>query len=219
MLWGSALAAGAEAHRRHPDRDQATGAAIEASRRLVASFDERAGSIDCREITGTDFTSRLDMLKYMLFKARHCFTLADRWAPEAIQASNAGLSHLPDQPPPPAASCASEVAKKMGASDRQAVMVAGFAGGLGLSGHACGALAAAIWMRTLAWSERQADPRTSSYDNPDATRTLEVFQDAAGSATQCREIAGRRFESVDQHTGFVRSGGCARLIEALAGPA
>ena len=38
-------------------------------------------------------------------------------------------------------SCASEVAAKMGASDEEMVMVAGFAGGLGLSGNACGALA------------------------------------------------------------------------------
>ena len=46
-------------------------------------------------------------------------------------------------------SCASEVAKRMGASDEEMVMVAGFAGGIGLSGNACGALAAAVWMNTL----------------------------------------------------------------------
>ena len=34
----------------------------------------------------------------------------------------------------------------MGATDEQMVTVAGFAGGMGLSGKACGALAAAVWM-------------------------------------------------------------------------
>jgi hypothetical protein len=216
MLWGSALAVGAEAFRRCGDRDRAVGAAIATSQRLVASFTERAGSVDCREITGTDFLSRLDMLKFIVFKARHCFELAERWAPEAIRAATEGLSGGPDDPPGPAASCASEVARRMGATDLQKVMVAGFAGGLGLSGHGCGALGAAIWLNSLVWCREQADPRKSPYDNPRAAHTLKVFQDATGSRSQCQEIAGRRFETVAEHTEFIRGGGCARLIDALA---
>ena len=57
------------------------------------------------------------------------------------------MTGLPGRP----LSCASEVAGKMGASDEEMTMVAGFAGGIGLSGNACGALGAAIWMKTLAW--------------------------------------------------------------------
>ena len=39
----------------------------------------------------------------------------------------------------------------MGGSADEAVMVAGFGGGMGLSGNACGALAAAVWMKGVAW--------------------------------------------------------------------
>ena len=46
-------------------------------------------------------------------------------------------------------SCASEVVKKMGTSNEEIVMVAGFAGGLGLSGSACGVLSAVISIKTL----------------------------------------------------------------------
>ena len=51
-------------------------------------------------------------------------------------------------------SCSCEVARKMGASDEEMVMVAGFAGGLGLSGNGCGALSAAIYLDTLAWCRK-----------------------------------------------------------------
>jgi hypothetical protein len=49
----------------------------------------------------------------------------------------------------------------MGASDEEMVLVAGFAGGMGLSDNACGALGAAIWMNTLAWN-REAGYKKSS---------------------------------------------------------
>jgi hypothetical protein len=215
MAWGAALAVGAECARRYPDRGQATGAAIAATRGVVASFSETAGGLDCREITGTDFLKKLDMLKYMLFKARHCFALAERWAPEAIRSATEGLSAARDDPPPSAASCPSEVARRMGATDAQAVAVAGFAGGLGLSGHGCGALAAAIWLNTLTWCEGPEGSRKSAYQNPSASRTLETFQ-RLSPETRCDRIVGRRFETIGEHTEHLRGGGCERLIEALA---
>jgi len=215
MAWGAALAVGAECARRIPDRGQATGAAIAATQRVVASFSETAGSLDCREITGTDFLKKLDMLKYMLFRARNCFALAEKWAPEAIRSATEGLSAARDDPPPSAASCASEVARRMGATDAQAVAVAGFAGGLGLSGHGCGALGAAIWLNTLAWFERPEGSRKSAHENPSAARALETFQ-RVSPETRCDRIVGRRFETVAEHTEYVRGGGCARVIEALA---
>jgi hypothetical protein len=219
MLWGSSLAAGAEAFRRYDDRERAVGAAIATSQRLVASFTARTGSADCREITGTDFLNKLDMLKYMFLKARHCFDLAEEWAPEAIRAANEGLSGAPEAPPAPAASCASELARRMGATEEQAVMVAGFAGGIGLSGHGCGALGAAVWLNTLAWSREQANPRKSAFKNPAAVATLEAFQAATGGKMRCEEITGRRFETAAEHTEFVRGGGCESVIDALGHPA
>ena len=87
MLWGSALAVGAEAFRRNGNRDQATGPAILATQHVMKSFLSRTGSADCEDITETDFSSRLSMAKY-LFSGRFlsCFTLAEQWTPEVIQA-------------------------------------------------------------------------------------------------------------------------------------
>ena len=64
----------------------------------------------------------------------------ERWAPEAVQAAYEGLSHDQTELPEHCMSCATEVVKRMGATEKQMVMVAGFAGGLDLSGNACGAL-------------------------------------------------------------------------------
>ena len=150
MLWGSALAVGVEAFRYSDKLSHAIGIAITATQHVMESFTKRAGSVNCRDITDTDFLNKFEMVKYLLFKARHCYILAEKWAPEAIQSATEGLSRGQIDSPRLAISCASEVVKKMGGSDEEMVMVAGFAGGLGLSGNACGALSAAIWMNTLA---------------------------------------------------------------------
>ena len=84
MLWGATLATGAEAFRRHPDREKAMTAAIRAAR--------------------------------------------------------AGLEREETALPGGVANCASVVAGKMGGSEEEMVTAAGLAGGIGLSGNACGAL-------------------------------------------------------------------------------
>lgn len=218
MLWGAALAAGAESFRRQKDRGKAVGMAIMAAARLVDSFSKTAGSVNCRDLTGYDLTRKRDLLKFMvkffLFLDRRCFRLADAWAPEAIRSAFEGLSgELPDFPRAPV-SCASVVAQKMGAGDEEMVTVAGFAGGLGLSGNACGALSAAVWMKSLAWC--RSHPGKSGYSNPDATHALEAFRRAAGSEFLCRNISGRCFRTAGEHTEFIEGGGCADLIDALA---
>ncbi len=102
----------------------------------------------------------------------------------------------------------------MGASDAQMVMGAGFAGGLGLSGGACGALGAAIWMKTLAWCRDH--PGTFAYTNPEANPVLEAFRGATIEQVFCSAITGQRFLTIDEHTEFIKNGGCADLIELLA---
>ena len=214
MLWGSALAVGAESYRRCSNHDQAVGLAIHATQHLIVSFSKRTKSVNCREITDTDFSSKFAMLKYMLFKARYCFNLSEKWAPEAIQSATEGLSLELSDVPGTATSCATEVVKKMGASDEKAVTVAGFAGGLGLSGNACGALSAAIWMKTLAWNREHS--KKSSFSNPDATKTFNAFEEVTDSEILCHKISGKRFKSIDDHTEFIKNGGCERLITVLS---
>lgn len=217
MLWGSSLAVGAESCRRNRDNDRAVAAAITATKGIVESYSKRTGSANCRDVTGCDFTNRAEMLLYMakfiLNIDRSCFDLAEEWLPEAIQSAFEGLSREQKYSQKPI-SCASEVAKKMGASEKEMAMVAGFAGGLGLSGLGCGALSAAVWMKSLAWCRN--NPGKSAYKNPEAKKMLKAFFSANGSEMLCHQISGQRFQTIDDHTAFIKNGGCGKLINALA---
>ena len=220
MLWGSTLAVGAESSRRHNDRGQAIVVAIRATQHLVESFSNRAKTVNCREITDCDFSNTFDMAKFMLqslpggFTNIVCMNLADKWAPEAIQAATEGLSHEQTDIPQLPISCASEVVEKMGAGDEQIGMVAGFAGGLGLSGNACGALGAAIWMNTLTWCRKH--PGKSGYSNLNTQEILKAFYGATDSKILCHEICGQRFRTINDHAEFLKNGGCDKLINVLA---
>jgi hypothetical protein len=215
MLWGSALAVGAESFRRHNDHGRAIAQAITATQHVMESFIDRSKSADCMDIIGCDFTSKLSMVKYFLTgKPFVCFNLAAKWAPEAIQSANEGLSReLTDLPQTPI-SCASEVVKKMGGSDEEMVMVAGFAGGLGLSGNACGALSASIWMNTLV-RVREQNYKYSLSDT-DAHRIIEAFHEETGHKMECCKISGQNFKTIGEHTEFIKNGGCDKLINRLA---
>lgn len=214
MLWGASLAVGAESFRRCDDTGKAACMAITATQHLMKSFENTAGSVDCKAITHCNLTSKWGMLKLIIFKARLCLRLTDDWAPEAIRSAVEGLSGEQNDCPSQAVNCASLVAEKMGASDEEKAMVAGFAGGMGLSGNACGALSAAIWMNSLAWCRKNEGK--PAYSNPNAKNTLNAFFRETGSKILCREIAGQSFKSVDEHTEFMKNGGCDKLINVLA---
>ncbi len=221
MLWGSALAIGAEAYRRCDDLDQAMRVAVRATQNVMASFSEREKTINCRDITHCDFSNKWSFAKYF-FSGRflHCFKMAQEWAPDAIEAALEGLESKESVtekdvvPSQSSMNCASLVAQKMGASEEEMVMVAGFAGGLGLSGGGCGALSAAIWMRSLDWCRENEEK--SSFKNPAAVKTLEAFDQSANGTILCSELTVESFETFDEHAEFVRQGGCDSLIEALA---
>lgn len=215
MLWGASLAVGAEAYRKCKDQNQAIKVAINATQKVMVSFSNREHTINCREITRCNFSSNLSMAKYF-FSGRflHCFNLAEKWAPEAVKSAMDGLSGIEKNDSEMCISCASEVAKKMGASKEEVVMVSGFAGGLGLSGAACGALAAAVWMKSLKWCREVA--KKTSMTNPYSKKSLDIFYKATNSKILCSEIIGREFKSIQDHTSFIKNGGCERLIETLS---
>ena len=215
LLWGASLAVGTESYRRCSDHGQAIATAIAATQHVVGSFSQRAKGVNCRDVTGCDFTRVFGVAKYF-FSGRFiaCSNLAGKWIPEAISSAVEGLAieHADFSLAP--MSCASRVAERMGASDEEMVTVAGLAGGMGLSGNGCGALATAIWMHTLERCKRQVEE--STFPDPKAVSTLRVFHGATGSKTTCREITGRRFGTIDDHSAFIRNGGCDRLIDVLA---
>jgi hypothetical protein len=215
MLWGASMAVGAEALRRNTNPDQATGLAILATQHVMDSFVQRTKSIECEDITQVDFTNKKSFLKYMLSgKFVNCFVLAGKWAPEALDAASAGLGQDMDDLPQQSLSCASELVRKMGGSEEEMLMVAGFAGGLGLSGSGCGALAAAVWKNALIHNRKETG-KSANYD-PNVDPTLKIFYEETDYEIQCDKICGRRFQTLDEHTEFVKKGGCKKLIGVLA---
>ena len=102
----------------------------------------------------------------------------------------------------------------MGGSEEEMVMVAGFAGGYGLSGNACGALGAAIWMKTL--SRVREQNYKYSLSDPKLVKIMETFFDETGYKMECWKICGQKFKAINEHTEFIKSGGCGKLINSLA---
>ena len=215
MLWGASMALGTESFRRSDDQGEAIAMAITATQHIVESFLGSAKSIECEEITDTDMTNKWSLAKYMLTgKMFVCFNLAARWAPEAIKIAHEGLSVKLSANAKQTKSCASEVIKKMGGSDEEAVMVAGFAGGIGFSGNGCGAFGAAIWKITLELVKTGDWKYTIS--NPTFDKILENFYEVSDYEMECSKICGKQFKTVDEHTEYINNGGCKKLIDVLA---
>lgn len=215
MLWGASMAVGAEALRRNDNPDRATGITILATQHIMKSFVNRTKSIECEDITNCDFQNKRSFVKYMLSgKFVNCFILAGKWAPEALNAAREGLSQNQTDLPQESLSCASETIRQMGGSKEEMAMVAGFAGGLGLSGSGCGALAAAIWKNALIHNRKETG-KPANYD-ADKDLTLKAFYEETDYEMQCDKICGQRFETIAEHTEFVKNGGCKKLIKVLA---
>jgi hypothetical protein len=105
------------------------------------------------------------------------------------------------------------LAQKLGASELHTTMAAGFAGGIGLNGGACGALGAAIWLIGLA--ELAGGGKLDWNSSAFMEAVDRLLQHSAGEF-ECAAIVGRKFENVHDHAAYLRDGGCARIIEALA---
>jgi len=214
MLWGAALAAGAQAYRLHGPGPQAETAAMIAAQRLVESFRARNNNINCLEITETNWQKKWQVVKLMIKGGPiGCVRMAVRYAPEAYSEINAALSEIHIEAPSPPVSCSAMLAQKMGVSDMHTVMAAGFAGGIGLCGGACGALGAAIWIIGM------NDPKEGGFNkmnNPKVSDAIDRFLKSADYKFECSEIVGRRFENIGDHAGYLRDGGCSEIIEVLA---
>lgn len=217
MLWGAALAAGTQAYQLYGSSPQAEAVAVIAAQRLVESFRTRNKSINCVDITNMDKSSTaMDMVVRFLVKGGviGCFRMAATYAPVAFDDINISLSEEYNQAPSPPVSCAAVLAKKMGVSDMHAVMVAGFAGGIGLSGGACGALGAAIWV--IGMDSGKEGIENIEYMPSRASDAVDRFVESSDFEFECAAIVGRKFESVGDHADYVHEGGCAKIIEVLA---
>ncbi len=217
MIWGAALAAGAQAYRLLGPGPQAETKAIFAAQRLVESFRALNNNINCLEITDIDkSSSTMQMIIYFLIKGGSigCFRRATRYAQEAFNEINYALSETHIETPFPPVSCAAMLAKKMGLSEMHTVMVAGLAGGIGLCGGACGALGAAIWI--IGMNSIKEGTGKIDFKNPIALDAIDRFLKCTEYEFECSEIVGRRFENIDDHADYLRGGGCSKIIEVLA---
>jgi hypothetical protein len=218
MLWGAALAAGAQAYRIFGPGPHAETGAIIATQRLVEAFRAHTNDeINCLEITELNFRGKIQALPIIKFFLRGgpiiCLRMSARYAKDAFSGINAVFSNehiVADSSP---VSCTAILAQKMGASDMHTVMAAGFAGGIGLSGGACGALGAAIWITNM---NRPGEVIGFNYSETWVGNVIEQFLESADHAFECAEVVGRKFESIDDHADYLCAGGCSEVIEALA---
>jgi hypothetical protein len=215
MLWGAALAAGAQAYRLHGPGPVGETMALKASERLRDSFPTKNNYMNCIDITALDMKETSGVFKFLAKGGPiGCFRLAARYAPIARSEIDNALANgeidITDRP----VSCAAELARKMGASEMQATMAAGFAGGVGLSGGACGALGAAIWITIMNRNEEGGG--TADYMSPEAMEVIDRFVEASEYEFECSEITGRQFANISEHADYICGGGCSEIIEALA---
>lgn len=220
MLWGATLAAGAQAYRLLGPGPQAETGATVAAQRLVESFRARNKHIDCLEITEVEWkpsSKRSALMQILKFFIKGgpigCFSMAASYAPIAFSEINSALGEESIEVPDPPVSCAAVLAQRMGASEMHAAMAAGFAGGIGLSGGACGALGAAIWIIGINGRNEQAGNKVI---NSRINDTIDRFIRSTDFEFECSKIVGRKFENVGDHAAYLCDGGCSKIIEVLA---
>ncbi len=233
LLTGAALAAGFLAKARFRDNETRSTAALHATRQLAKAYSEFAGSINCREITEINLTNLRGRLRYLREgKGRMCGRIHLRWSPQAHELIDKALTefeeHKPDQE---CANCAVKTLKKMatsvGMDEEDSVLVAGLAGGVGLLGNVCGALAAGVYALSVSqYLEQEGKKRDSRIRGSFQELTGASFR---GSATQlklafidrfsgelCIQIAQRQFQDIEDHSAFIEPGGCQEAIEFVA---
>jgi len=217
MIWGAVLAAGARAYELFGPGPEAETRAVMAAQKLVDEFQSCTGEINCLEITDLDnSSSALKMFYVFLIKGKtlSCMRLTGKFSSKAFDVINAVFSEENIEIQTAPVSCASELARKMGASEKHVVMAAGLAGGIGLCGGGCGALGTAIWLMTM---DKGLDTKME-FKDPKAMEMIEkAFLPNSDYEFECLDIIGRKFESIEDHSKFIREGGCAKLIDSLAG--
>jgi hypothetical protein len=217
MIWGTALAAGAQAYRLFGPGPQSETRAIIAAQRIVESFRAYNNHINCLEITDIDkSSSTMQQIMYFVIKGGTigCFRMAARYAPVAFSEINTAFSEKHVEVPSPPVSCTAMLAQKMGQSDMHTVMAAGFAGGIGLCGGACGALGAALWI--IGMNSKKEGTGKVDFKDPRGLDMIDRFVKCTDFKFECSEIVGRKFENIEDHAAYLRDGGCSEIIEVLA---
>lgn len=83
-----------------------------------------------------------------------------------------------------------------------------------MSGNACGVFAAAMWKSVLELVRNDEWKYTTS--DPVTEKILNTFYSATNYTIECREICGRKFNTIDEHIEFMKNGGCDKLINTMS---
>ena len=222
MVWGVALAAGAQAYRLRAPGSQAEAEAIVAAQRLVSIFRaSNKNEFNCMEISELNLRGEIQALPVLKFFLKGgpigCLRMAAKYAPIAFNEINATFAELSIQAPTPPVSCTALLAKHAGLSEKHTTMMAGLAGGIGLCGGGCGALGAAIWVLGMdllknglegsLWESKEFQTKVAAL--------IDTFVQTAGGL-ECTEITGREFEDIEDHASFLHAGGCSEVIKIIA---
>jgi C_GCAxxG_C_C family probable redox protein len=228
LLTGAVMAAGFVARSRFDDDETRSGAALFAAIQLAKALPELTGSVNCRDITEMSLISLSGLLRYGLQgKSRMCGRLHVKWAFQAQQVIDKALMEFGERRPSgSSANCAVQTMRELNSSvgmkAKDSVLVAGFAGGVGLIGNVCGALAAGVFAMSaadhLGRKHKKRDSRIRG--------SFEEFTGVnyRGAATQlrlefvrqfgkelCIDIIGRPFRDAADHSTFVEQGGCENV--------
>lgn len=220
QLWGAALAAGAQAYRLFGSGPKAETAAVIATQRILEAFWKRNKDINCRELIGIDFrNAQSQALKtfanmFLGGKVIRCLSMSAQSSQMAFREINTVFSEDHFETPTRPLSCSAVLAQKIGLTDQQVIMAAGFAGGIGLSGGACGALGTAFWILGMKNAQNQVE--NIGLKIPGTSELIDQFIESADYEFECSKIVGRKFESVPEHASYLRSGGCSNIIETLS---
>ena len=215
LVWGAALAVGVEAFSSGENDNQRIDKALNTTSQLVNSFERTTNGDNYKFIYNKNFNQQSTISSY-IFNGRllRCLKLADRWVPKALNVANLNLRLTIDNDEDNYTCCAMRVVEKMGGSHQESIMVAGFSGGLGLSGNTCGALAATVWYKGLQWLKEH--PEEKHYPIAYSQKTVKDFLKISQGEHLCPYLSGKHFNTLDDHSKFIHEGGCNKLIELLA---
>lgn len=215
LVLGAVLAAGTEAYHEGESIDNSIQLSIGATQKLIESFKQQANMLNCYDIANVNFNSKGSIFRYVVTgKGIKCFNLADKWAPMAINVVKQAINIKITSENTSCRSCASRVVREMGGSETESAIVAGLAGGIGLSGNICGALTASIWYKALKWLRKH--PEKKNYPDDLAKEKIRQFLELTEGDYLCPNLSGKRFKNLEEHSSFIAEGGCNKLVDILA---
>lgn len=230
ILWGAGLAAGVRAQKKISDHIIARNAALYATQKMIHAYYQQEGRVNCTDIINMEkWNFSIYMLKGNSFR---CHNNIARWALRFSEVINSSLAESSeDLTSQTQQNCACDAMEKVGQAigldvSPYATIPAGLAGGLGLSGNACGALASAIFTQCLKYFISRNKPRHSMirsllqgysigtpWMNP-SRKLNEEFKHQFGTRA-CRDITKKVFSKSSDLSAFLKEGGCSNVIDSL----